>query len=547
MPLWRDAGRPADAAALALRLARRDAARGALRTADALLEDALLRSPDVPDVLRERVRILTLVGRAQEALDLGAAALDGLAGDAHADLCLELARTAVAAARWGDATRFVERAGRPADPRSAVLLADAAFGEGRVDDAAALAARAVVAAERAGEPAALCEALGVVARTSWRVDLAATEAAFRRAAQVAAEHGLTPWRVTALAGAGMMEALDPGDAPTLELARTLARDTGMLGQLAASDLIVADVVLLRDGPEAATPHALRALESARTLRLPGVADAAAGQAATCRAGAADRAGCERLIAEMRDPNLGLRALGAFALGLSSLVEHDLRSAAACFDPVVDLVLEHRATPLLAPVGAWLLVRTALDGQDGARARLTEHPKGMTTPNRAAVRYADAVTAGRAGRGAEAVAALAEADALLAARPWWRRLLRLTVLDSAVRDGWGDPVPELRADLAAHEAAGAVHQARTCRDLLRAAGAPARRATGAPVAPHLRALGVTGREAEVLALVARGMTNAQIAERLVLSRRTVETHVANLLAKSGAPGRRELGALAAEPP
>jgi len=47
------------------------------------------------------------------------------------------------------------------------------------------------------------------------------------------------------------------------------------------------------------------------------------------------------------------------------------------------------------------------------------------------------------------------------------------------------------------------------------------------------LGVTSREMDVLTLVAQGMTNAQIAARLFLSTRTVDHHVANLLAKTGA--------------
>ena len=64
-------------------------------------------------------------------------------------------------------------------------------------------------------------------------------------------------------------------------------------------------------------------------------------------------------------------------------------------------------------------------------------------------------------------------------------------------------------------------------------------------PRLRARGITAREAEVLGLVAQGLTNAQVAERLYLSARTVDTHVANLLAKAGAPARPRLGAWAGE--
>jgi predicted ATPase/DNA-binding CsgD family transcriptional regulator len=51
--------------------------------------------------------------------------------------------------------------------------------------------------------------------------------------------------------------------------------------------------------------------------------------------------------------------------------------------------------------------------------------------------------------------------------------------------------------------------------------------------------VTTREAEVLALVARHLTNAQIADALFISTRTVETHVSALLRKLQLPDRRSL--------
>jgi DNA-binding CsgD family transcriptional regulator len=45
--------------------------------------------------------------------------------------------------------------------------------------------------------------------------------------------------------------------------------------------------------------------------------------------------------------------------------------------------------------------------------------------------------------------------------------------------------------------------------------------------------------DVLVLVAEGLTNAEIAARLFLSSRTIDTHVARLLAKTGAGGRGAL--------
>jgi predicted ATPase/DNA-binding CsgD family transcriptional regulator len=62
------------------------------------------------------------------------------------------------------------------------------------------------------------------------------------------------------------------------------------------------------------------------------------------------------------------------------------------------------------------------------------------------------------------------------------------------------------------------------------------------APH--ATGISAREAEVLAGVAEHLTNAEIAERLVISVRTVESHVSSLLRKLGVGDRRALTGLAA---
>ena len=58
-------------------------------------------------------------------------------------------------------------------------------------------------------------------------------------------------------------------------------------------------------------------------------------------------------------------------------------------------------------------------------------------------------------------------------------------------------------------------------------------------------GLTPRQLEVLALLAEGLTNAEIAERLVVSTRTAEHHVAAVLTKLGAPTRREAARRASE--
>ena len=102
-------------------------------------------------------------------------------------------------------------------------------------------------------------------------------------------------------------------------------------------------------------------------------------------------------------------------------------------------------------------------------------------------------------------------------------------------------------------------AETFREAARVAADPGAQVLARLAERELRALGVrtwrrgaaggavdelTARELEVAQLVARGDSNPEIAERLFLSRKTVERHVSNILGKVGVRNRAELSAVLA---
>lgn len=107
----------------------------------------------------------------------------------------------------------------------------------------------------------------------------------------------------------------------------------------------------------------------------------------------------------------------------------------------------------------------------------------------------------------------------------------------------DPEDLLRA-LAELDRLDAEPLARIVRAQLRALGVT-RIPRGPVETTRANPAGLTGRQVEVLRLLGEGLTNAEIADRLVLSIRTVEVHVAAVLDKLDARTRREAAARAAE--
>ena len=113
--------------------------------------------------------------------------------------------------------------------------------------------------------------------------------------------------------------------------------------------------------------------------------------------------------------------------------------------------------------------------------------------------------------------------------------------------------ELAALLASDRPDAAVAEARAALEVFERIDAPRYvdaatallRSLGARPAARARADGaLTRREEDVLALVGQGLSNPEIGERLYISRKTVEHHVSNILAKLGLRGRAEAAAYAA---
>jgi ATP/maltotriose-dependent transcriptional regulator MalT len=296
-------------------------------------------------------------------------------------------------------------------------------------------------------------------------------------------------------------------------------------------------VLMATGRWSDAEEALLEALDAHARHIPAMSAPTLALLATLRVRRGDLTEAARLLAERDDGAPSLVALAALRLaeGSAEAAQALLERALARADG--DLMVLAR---ILAA-----LVDASLAVGDGRRARsaadqLAEITRSTDRPHlHALAALAEARIAASTG-----MAAAAEAHALAA-------------LDRFFRLGMPYEAAEARIELAHALAAGgsplALDEARSAlaafRDL--GAGPDADRAAaltrelGAGSAPGIRAEGpLTAREAQVLALVAEGRTNAQIAATLFISEKTAGHHVSSILAKLGVRNRTEAAARAA---
>jgi DNA-binding CsgD family transcriptional regulator len=445
-----------------------------------------------------------------------------------------------------------------------------AIASGEIDHAEELARRSLAAAEKMGLDEASDVALislEVLGRRERLRDLAAAEAIFRRAVEIAEQHEGGAWGIRARHELATIDMLRDGSTSSLSEVRELAARAGVLPTAATIELQLASLWSLGPDLDKALATTRQSERTAAEIKLTRFEAKAISIEATIAAIRGDRKEAERVARQAEallpgDSDM-LAATHGFVRVLAALFADDLPRARRESTAAMAWA-RHRQTapirlrgyysslqsPIAAPGRAVVLhaLLLAAAGGDVAsvieRARYIGADKGW---NLGCLAYAEAVEAGRAGDPGRATELAAQGSAQFAPfAPWWNHLARRLVAERALHDGWGDPIGWMRA--AAHEFDATSHGrlASACRGILRRAGERVPRAGrgSAQVPPDMRRLGVTSREMDVFALVARGMSNSQIATELYISPKTVETHVASLITKTHQSSRRELVAHAA---
>jgi len=210
-----------------------------------------------------------------------------------------------------------------------------------------------------------------------------------------------------------------------------------------------------------------------------------------------------------------------ALGLAALADRAGQTRLIGGDPAADLVL-----------GRTLLDRTIETARRGRPRGGRLGPEGRAWMARARAEYSRLIGQDDPELWTETIAEFDYGYRYEVARSRWRRAAAL----AAVGDAGGAQTDAVAA-LAAAQQMGARPLADAIRDLAR------RARLDLPGGSRPTVGLLTDREEEVLRLVAKGMTNRQVGERLFISAKTVSVHMSNLLAKLGVSGRAEAVAVA----
>ncbi|MGZ4737672.1 MAG: AAA family ATPase [Ilumatobacteraceae bacterium] len=549
-------------AELLLLAAGRAYATGALSSAEPMLDRAWARTdPDQPiwhEIGRLLVQVLRTSGDVDRALEVGTRLLAASATPSdRVRAHLEMARAATTAGRWDTAAAHVEWA-RRISPRmhgapSALIdltAAEIAVGRGRFGDARTQAQSASVQAELDGDQKLVAEAWLVIGRCARMDDESDPADAFDRVIAIGRDNGLT---TLALRGEMERASLDcwkllPND--RMLAARHRAASAGALVDAAHLDNFLAWHAKDRWQPDDVDVAAERCAELARKLHL----DVLHGMALSAGAAAAgqrgDRDRMERQIAAALEASHGhadVAAACSTARVCLSLVRDDLGRVSSALDLAMDRLGD--APAIGGPDrGLWTLLRVIENrGAETMIADLEASPVFSHVANKAYRSYALAVLSGRSGDPIAASEHMAEGDGAVTPLAWFQHHARRLVAESALADGWGDPVSWLRDAVVYFERHGQAQLAASCRAILTRAGAPTpRRAreSGFDVPADLLARGISAREVEVLERLAAAQATKDIATQLYLSPKTVERHIANLTVKLGVDGRAALVAFAA---
>lgn len=553
---------PHSAFVLLIEAGRRAIKRGALLTAEQTLERArsLARGDRwrTAGVDRLLVRVLALLGNGARLRELARGALSFMermpellgTPERTGAIHLEYARGLTAVGDWSMAREHAAQAERQAVEASDDLLACRARGVlarvayqlGESGPAAEQAAMVLTEAERLDLPEVAGEARRILARGALgRGDIAAARGLLEHARRIAERRDLILDRIDSLLDLAVIDEATSGTLDHVVAAADLAVSTEAPLPQVRVDLQTASILLARFDLAAAAVAIERATAACRRHEFPLLPQAVAA-GAHLAALRGDRAAVRSAMSELRaTPDAGEPAdLGAsVAEVVLAMVAADLAGVAAGLAKVT-------ATDPCSPY-AWcvgLRVLADVAAGDVVQSRISRAPG---TAADSLVGLAEAVAAGRAGDRAGAMARFAEANSTLMPFPWRRHVALRLVAPAAIADRWGAPDAWLAEADSFFEAAGHGALAASCRGLLRRAGVvlPRRGRGGSVVPESLRHFGVTSREMDVLGLVKEGLSNQEIAERLVLSVRTVETHIGSAMRKTGARNRAGLVGLLGE--